>query len=293
MELTFIGTGLMGRPMAENLLADGGDITVWNRTREKAEPLADAGAVLAASAAEACTGARLVLSCLADDRAVRAVFADADLLDSLADGAVHVSMSTISPDCARDLARAHAAHGVVYVAAPILGRPDSVAERKQAHLLSGGDDGKEAAREVLEPVARKTIDLGEEVGAANVAKVAFNFLIASAIEAMSEAFALVEASGLDPRAFHEMLTATLFGCPLYESYGRQILDRSWQEPGFKLALGLKDVRLAGQAAGAAGARMRLAELLEERFAAAIEHGRGEMDWSSVAAEARLDAALGA
>jgi len=291
MELTFIGTGMMGRPMIENLLADGDAVTVWNRTAEKAEPLAAKGAAVATSAVEAAAGATLVLSCLADDRAVRAVFEDAELLDALGDGAVHVSMSTISPACARDLAHTHAEHGVAYVASPILGRPDFVAERKQAHLLSGARAAKEAARPVLERVGLAVIDLGEEVGAANVSKLAFNFLIASAVEAMSEAFAAVEASGLDPRRFHEMITATLFGCPLYEGYGRQILDRSYEQAGFKLALGLKDVRLAVQAAQAAGARLPLAELLEERFEAAIEHGRGEMDWSAVSAEARREAGL--
>jgi 3-hydroxyisobutyrate dehydrogenase-like beta-hydroxyacid dehydrogenase len=291
MELTFLGTGMMGRPMIENLLADGDRVTVWNRTAGKAHPLAEKGASVAASALVACAGARVVLSCLADDRSVRAVFEDPELLDALGDGAVHVSMTTISPGCARDLARLHAEHGVAYLAAPILGRPDFVAERKQAHLLSGEAGAKEAVRPLLERVGRKVIDLGEEPGAANVSKVAFNFLIASAIEAMSEAFAVVEASGLDPRAFHEMITATLFGCPLYEGYGRQILDRSYREPGFKLTLGLKDVGLAQQTASAAGARMPLADLLEKRFEAALEHGRGDMDWSAVAAEAREDAGL--
>ncbi len=291
MELTFLGTGMMGRPMIENLLADGDRVTVWNRTPEKARPLAEKGATVAASALEACTGARLVLSCLADDRSVQAVFDDPGLLDALGDGAVHVSMTTISPDCARDLARLHAEHGVAYLAAPILGRPDFVAERKQAHLLSGEAAAKEAVRPLLERVGRKVIDLGEEARAANVSKVAFNFLIASAIEAMSEAFAVIEASGLDPRAFHEMITATLFGCPLYEGYGRQILDRSYETAGFKLTLGLKDVRLAQGAAESVGAEMPLADLLEERFEDAIEHGRGGMDWSAVAAEARRDAGL--
>lgn len=291
MELTFIGAGLMGRPMIQNLLEDGRVVRVWNRSPEKAEPLAEFGARIAATARDACAGANVVLSCLSDDPAVRAVFDDGALLAGLGEGAVHVSMSTISPECARELARTHADHGVTYVAAPILGRPDAVAARTQAHLVSGPERGKAVARQLLEPVSRGVIDMGEEVGAANVAKLAFNFLIASALEAMSEAFAVVEKSGLDPRDFHQMLTSTLFGCPMYEGYGRKILDRGYETPGFKLSLGLKDVRLAAAAARGVDARMALADLLESRFQEALEHGRGDMDWSAVSAESREEAGL--
>jgi len=291
MELTFIGTGLMGRPMIENLLINGHAVRVWNRTAEKAKRLAAKGATVAASPKEACTGADVVLSCLSDDASVRAVFGDADVLDALADGAVHLSMTTISPGCAREMARLHAAHGVGYVAAPILGRPDLVAACKQGHLLSGPSAGKAKAREVLTPISLIVFDVGEEVGAANVAKLAFNFLIASAVEGMSEAFAFLEASGLDPGTFHQIMTATLFGCPLYEGYGQQILDRSYEEPGFKLSLGLKDIRLAAEAATAVNARLPLAEVLRARFERAIEHGRAGMDWSAVSAEARQEAGL--
>jgi 3-hydroxyisobutyrate dehydrogenase-like beta-hydroxyacid dehydrogenase len=291
MELTFIGTGLMGRPLIENLLTDGHAVRVWNRTTEKAAPLAERGATVARTAKDACAGSSLVLSCLSDDDSVRAVFSDPGLLDSLANGAVHVSMTTISPACARELARSHAEHGVTYTAAPILGRPDLVAACQQGHLLSGPAVGKEQARQVLEPVSQIVFDMGDDVGAANAAKLAFNFLIASAVEAMSEAFAFLEASGLDSGTFHQIMTMTLFGCPLYQGYGQQILERSYEVPGFKLSLGLKDVRLAAQAADEIDARLPLADVLRSRFEQAMEHGRGGMDWSAVSAEAREEAGL--
>jgi len=293
MKLSFIGTGMLGRPMIENLLADGDAVTVWNRSAERARPLAERGATIAASPEEACRGADTVLSCLADDDAVRALFGD-EVLAALGEGAVHVSMSTISPACAGELAERHAHHGVHYVAAPVLGRPDLVAKRGQGYLISGESEAKERARPILERLGENgggTFDFGEDAGAAHAAKLCFNFLIASALEAMAEAFAVVEKSGLDPRAFHEMITSTLFGCPLYTGYGRQINDRGWQEPLFKLSLGLKDVRLANGMADAVGAPMRLARLLEERFREAVDHGRGGMDWTAVAAEVRAEAGL--
>lgn len=293
MNLAFIGTGMLGRPMIESLLADGDAVTVWNRTEETARPLAERGATIAASPKEACLGTDTVLSCLADDDAVRAVFGD-EVLEALGEGgeaAIHVSMSTISPACAEELAERHARHGVRYVAAPVLGRPDLVAKRGQGYLISGEADAKERARSILERIGKGTFDFGETAGAAHTAKLGFNFLIASAVEAMAEAFAVVEAGGLDPRHFHQMITSTLFGCPLYEGYGRQINDRGWETPLFKLSLGLKDMRLARRTAEDAGVRMRLAEVLEERLREAVEHGRGSMDWTAIAAEVREEAGL--
>ncbi len=295
MDLTFIGTGSMGRPTIENLLADGDAVTVWNRTAESARPLASHGATLAGSPAEACSGKGLVLSCLADDDAVRSVFGRDDVLTALgAAGAVHLSMSTISAGCAEELAARHTDAGARYVAAPILGRPDFVAARKQGYLISGAESAKKIALPVLERLGSEgggVFDFGETPAAAHVAKIEFNFLIASALEAMAEAFAVIEKAGLDPRAFHRMATSTLFGCPLYVNYGKQINDRRHDDALFKLSLGAKDVGLAAQTADAFGARARLVELLQERFQEALDHGRGDQDWTAVAEEARAEAGL--
>lgn len=295
MDLAFIGTGMMGRPMVENLLADGDSVTLWNRTAESARPLANRGATLAGSAAEACAGKTLVLSCLSDDDAVQSVFDRDDVLAALgASGAVHLSMSTISARCAEGLAARHEEVGARYVAAPILGRPDFVAARRQGYLISGAEAAKTVARPVLERLGKDgggVFDFGEAAAAAHVAKIEFNFLIASALEAMAEAFSVVEKAGLDPRAFHHMATSTLFGCPLYVNYGKQINDRRHDDALFKLSLGAKDVRLAGQTADELGVRARLVELLGERFAEALEHGRGDQDWTAVAEEVRAEAGL--
>ena len=200
-------------------------------------------------------------------------------------------MSTISAGCASGLARTHEARGASYVAAPICGRPEAVAGRLQSHLLAGEADAKQRAGALLETVSRRLFDFGTQPDRANVAKIGFNFLIASAVEAMAESFTLVEKQGLDVHAFLEMVTGTAFGCPLYEGYGRIIAGHGWNDAGFTLALGLKDVRLAAQTAADCGARMRLGELLLERFEGALAHGLGEKDWTAVTAEVRAESGL--
>ena len=127
--------------------------------------------------------------------------------------------------------------------------------------------------------------------AANVAKINFNFMIATTIEALAESFSVVEKSGIDPKIFYEMVIGTAFGCPIFENYGRQLSQHGWNNVGFKLALGLKDVRLAQGTAAAVGARMRLGELLETRFSEAVAHGYADKDWTAIALDIRAEAGL--
>jgi 3-hydroxyisobutyrate dehydrogenase-like beta-hydroxyacid dehydrogenase len=293
MQLGFIGAGLMSLPMIENLLDDGHTIDVWNRTQGKADRLADRGARVVNRPADVCTAGGVVLSCLADDASLDGVFADGSVVAALDQGGVHVCMSTISAECSRRLASAHAAAGAVYLAAPIIGRPDAVKARAQQFLIAGEAQAKARVNELLSSLGRRVFDFGPEPSAANVAKINFNFLIASAIEALCEAFAVVEKSGLDPKLFYEMLLGSPFACPLYENYGRMISQRNWDRPLFKLSLGLKDVGLATSAAAACGARMRLGELLEARFSEAVQHGWGDKDWTAVGIDIRAEAGLGA
>ncbi|MCB1745909.1 MAG: NAD(P)-dependent oxidoreductase [Gammaproteobacteria bacterium] len=292
MQLGFLGTGRLSVPMIENLVADGHAVTAWNRTAARAAPLAAAGVRVVESPAAVCAAGGMVLSCLADDTALDAVFADGAVLAALGPGGVHVSMSTISAACAGRLAAAHAAAGVDYLGAPVIGRPDAVAGRLQSYLLAGAPAAKARVEPVLAALGRRVFDFGTDPAAANVAKINFNFLIAGAIEAMAEAFAVVEKAGLDPGTFYEMVVGSAFGCPLYQNYGRILVEQGWDTPAFTLALGLKDVRLAAETAAECDARMRLGELLERRFAAAVDHGLGEKDWTAVAVDVRAEAGLG-
>ena len=291
MHIGFLGAGQMGVPMIENLLDDGHTVTVWNRSPAKADRLADRGARVVVQPAEVCEAGGVLMSCLADDAALDAVFADGSVVAALGAGGVHVSMSTISAACARQLAMAHAAGGTYYLAAPIIGRPDAVRARMPSFIVSGDGAARARVAALLASLSRRQFDYGEEPGAANVAKIGFNFLIAAAVEAMGEAFALVEKSGLDAKVFHDMLVASPFGCPLYENYGRMISQRSWEVPLFKLELGLKDVRLAAGEAAANEVRMRLGELLEARFSEAVAHGLGNKDWTAVGIDIRAEAGL--
>ncbi len=290
MRIGYLGIGLMGEPMVANLLADGHEVTVWNRTAGKTAGVAALGARVAETAAEACA-AGVVLSCLADDDALDTVFAGGDVLRMLGAGGVHVSISTISAQCATRLSAAHAQAGVHYVAAPIIGRPDAVRARVPSFLTAGDEGAKARVRPVLEKLSRRIFDFGTTASAANVVKINFNFMIATTIEALAEAFAVVEKHGIDPKAFYEMVIGTAFGCPIFENYGRQLSQHGWNNVGFKLALGLKDVRLAQGTAAAVGARMRLGELLEARFSAAVEHGYGDLDWTAIALDVRAEAGV--
>ena len=290
MRLGYLGIGLMGEPMVANLLADGHEVTVWNRSPDKTAGLVALGAKAAATPAQAAAHG-VVLSCLADDQALDAVFADGSVVAALGRDGVHVSISTISAACATRLAATHAAAGVHYVAAPIIGRPDAVRARVPSFLTAGPLAAKKRVKPILEKLSRRIFDFGSEASAANVAKINFNFMIATTIEALSESFAVVEQHGIDAKDFYEMVIGTAFGCPIFENYGRQLSQHGWDTVGFKLALGLKDVRLAQATAAAVGARMRLGELLEARFSEAVAHGHGDKDWTAIALDVRAEAGL--
>jgi 3-hydroxyisobutyrate dehydrogenase-like beta-hydroxyacid dehydrogenase len=288
----FLGMGQLGTPMVANLLEDGYPVRVWNRTAEKARPLVEKGARQADRPEDALEPGGILMTCLSNDQAIQSLRVEHPrLFSQLGKEGVHVSMSTIAPETSRRLAREHAQQGGMYVASPVMGRPDAVAARAQTYLLSGPAAAVARVRPPLEAIGRRTFDFGEDPGAANVAKLASNFLIAGAIEAMAEAFTFSTKNGLDPTPLHAMLTDALFACPIYKNYGAQILAGNYRHPGFQLALGLKDLGLVSQVAFESRTPMPLASLLRDRFLAAFAHGRGSWDWMSIAAEVEAAAGL--
>jgi 3-hydroxyisobutyrate dehydrogenase-like beta-hydroxyacid dehydrogenase len=292
MEVGFIGLGSMGLPMATNLIAAGVKLCVHNRTVSKAAPLVANGATLAASAGEAATASGIVMTMLADDAAVESVVMGADgIAKRLGAGGVHVSMSTIAPATARRLASCHAEQGSIYIAAPVFGRPDNAVARQLVVCTSGPAAAKERVRPLLDAVGRAIFDYGEEPGAANVAKLTGNFLIAAALEAMAEAFTMADRNGVDRVKVAEMLGKTLFACPVYQRYGEMVAAKRHTPAGFALTLGLKDVELVLKTGGDARVPMPVAAVLRERLIAGIAHGRGEMDWSALALGALDDAGI--
>ena len=283
MEAGFIGLGAMGLPMATNLIAAGVKLRVHNRTASKAEPLVAKGAALATTAGDAAAPGGIVMTMLADDAAVESVVTGADgIAVRLGPGGIHVSMSTIAPATSRRLASYHAERGSTYLAAPVFGRPDNAAARQLVVCTSGPSTAKERVRPLLEAVGRAIFDYGDEPGAANVAKLTGNFLIAAALEAMAEAFTMAERNGVDRVKVAEMLGKTLFACPVYQRYGEMIAAKRHTPAGFALPLGLKDVELVLKTAGDARVPMPVAALVRERLIAGLAHGRAEMDWSALA-----------
>jgi 3-hydroxyisobutyrate dehydrogenase-like beta-hydroxyacid dehydrogenase len=276
----------MGEPMARNLIHAGHKVVVHNRTREKAEALAKEGARVADSPAEAVRGADAAITMLANDKAVRETMLGLHgqpngAMDALAPGAVHMCSSTISVALSKELAQAHAARGQGYVAAPVLGRPDSAAAKKLWVVAAGPKDQVERCRPLMEAIGRAITIVGDQPWRANLTKIAMNFMLASMIEAMGEGFALVRKSGVDTNQFLEILNG-IFSSPVYANYGKIIAEQRFEPAGFRLDLGLKDVGLALDAGQDAAVPMPLASLLRDHYLSAVAHGRGNADWSAVA-----------
>lgn len=283
MKVAFLGLGSMGRPMAANLAGAGHDVTLWNRTAEKAETLAaETGAAVAGTPAAAAEGAEVAVTMLSDDGAVEAVVPGPDgLAEGLGEGAVHASMSTTSVGLARRLEAAHAERGQRFVAAPVFGRPD-MAEAAALRVVASGRAGAlEAARPVLEAVGQGVVELGDDVEKAAVVKLAGNFLLASAIESMGEAFALVRKHGVDPGDFLDVANGKVIDSPVYEGYGGLIVDGAYEPAGFALKHGLKDVRYGLEAGDDAAVPMPVASAVRDRFLTAMARGWEELDWAAL------------
>ncbi len=289
MQIGFIGLGQMGSGMVANLLRAGQAVTVYNRTRAKAEPLAAHGAKIADTPAAASKG-DAVLTMLANDAAVEdVVFGPQGAIAGLAKGALHISCSTISVALSKRLAKAHAEAGQRYVAATVFGRPDAAAAAKLFAVAAGAPDAVKTAMPLLEAVAQKIFVVSEEPEASNLVKLSGNFLIASVIEALGEAMALVGKGGIDKHAYLEILTSTLFGAPVYKTYGALIADARFEPAGFAAPLGLKDIRLALAAGDDLRVPMPLASLLRDRFLTLLAQGGDKLDWSAIGGLAAKDA----
>ncbi|WP_327106902.1 NAD(P)-dependent oxidoreductase [Nonomuraea glycinis] len=278
------GLGNMGKGMARRLLAEGHDVTVWNRHPEAGDELVAAGAERAESVADL-FAAGPVLSMLADDAAVAAVFDDSVLAGAGPD-AVHVGMSTISVEAGRALAERHEAAGVGYLGVPVLGRPDA-AEAGQLNLLAAGDSGLiDSLEPVFSTLGRRIWRVGAQPWQANLVKITMNLLLIHALEAIAEGFALAERHGIDAHDLHELMTGTLLTGPVYQGYGKEMADRAYLPAGFRTVLGNKDLGLAKAAADGVGLELPTMSALRQTFQDAIDLGLGDHDWASIAEAVR-------
>ncbi len=291
MKIAFIGLGKMGTGMARNLLRAGHELTVYNRTRDKAGALVAAGARSAGTPAEACRGAEAAITMLSDDHAVEGVVWGADgLAAGLAEGAVHVSSSTISTAFSRRLEEEHRGRRQEFVSAPVFGRPDAAEAKKLLVVAAGAPTQVERCRPLFDAIGRASFVAGEEPWQANAVKLCGNFMIASMLETFSEAFATLRKAGVDRHLFLDVMNA-LFGSPVYANYGGIIADERFEPAGFALRLGLKDVRLVLETAQECASPMPVASLVRDRLLSAVAHGQEEKDWSSVALVAARAAGL--
>jgi len=279
----------MGAGMAANLLKASHEVTVYNRTASKMKALMEQGAHPAAQVTDACRG-EAVVTMLADDNAVEStVFGDKGLTGGLGKGAIHVSMSTISVALSERLAAAHAEAGQRFVAAPVFGRPEAAAAAKLFIVAAGAPDAVDACLPLFEALGQKTFTFGNNPPAANLVKLSGNFLIASAIEALGEAMALVGKAGVNRGQIIDLLTSTIFSAPIYKIYGPLIAEQRFEPAGFAAPLGHKDIRLTLAAAETLRVPMPLASLLRDRFLTLFAHGGERLDWSAITRLAAEDA----
>ncbi len=291
MDVGFIGLGQMGSAIALNLVKAGHRVVVYNRTRAKAEALAAQGAEIAESVAEACRRP-VLMTMLADDAAVESVvFGDGNALSGLGQGAVHISMSTIGVALSERLTEAHREAGQSYVAAPVFGRPEAAAAAKLFVVAAGPEAQLARCQPLFDAIGQRTFVVGDKPSSANLVKLSGNFLLAAMIECLGEAFALTRKGGVDPHAYLEILTSTLFSAPAYKTYGTIIANQQYEPAGFAMSLGLKDIRLALAAADALSTPMPVASLVHDHFLSGVAQGGGESDWSALARLAAANAGL--
>ena len=291
MKVGFIGLGSMGVGMAANLIKAGHSVTVYNRTPEKARSLVEQGARHAADIGDACR-AETVFTMLADDHALESVaFGEDGIVTNLPSGAIHISSSTISVALADKLEAAHKSAGQKFVSAPVFGRPEAAAAAKLFVVAAGATDDLNICQPLFDAIGQATYRFGDKPSRANLIKLSGNFLIASMIESLSEAMALVAKGGVDTKEYLSFLTSTLFNAPVYKTYGGLIAEKKFQQVGFAAPLGLKDVRLALAAGESLRVALPIADLIRNRFLTLLAHGGESLDWSAISTRAAEDAGL--
>lgn len=281
----------MGTGMARNLLRAGHELTVYNRSRDKAEALANDGARIGGSPAEASRDADAVFTMLSDDQALsQVVFGDGGIASGLKKGATHVSCSTISVALARRLEEEHRKLGQHSITAVVFGRPEA-AEKKQLVVVAAGDPAiVESLKPLLEATGRRSFIAGDQPWQANAIKLCGNFMIASMLESFGETFATMRKAEIDPHLFLDVMNE-LFGSPVYKNYGQIVADEKYQPAAFALKLGLKDVRLALEAAHELNVPMPFASIIRDQLISAMANGQEALDWSSLAKVAARNAGL--
>jgi 3-hydroxyisobutyrate dehydrogenase-like beta-hydroxyacid dehydrogenase len=290
MQVGVIGVGRMGSAMARNLLKAGHRLRLFDTNTAPLRTLEKEGASIAASAKDAFHG-DAVISMLPNDDAMRAVFGAGGILPDGGCETIHVNMATASVACAEELTALHKARGVPYVAATVWGRPDAAAAAELSIAVAGDANSIDKVQPLFDALGQRTTRVGAEPRMANVAKIAGNLMVASAIEAMGEAAALVRGYKMEAADFLDLIVTALFEVPVYRGYAEQIARGTYEPPGFDMRLGQKDVRLALAAGEKVNVPLPFANVLRDAFLDALAHGDENKDWAAIAKVAARRAGL--
>jgi 3-hydroxyisobutyrate dehydrogenase-like beta-hydroxyacid dehydrogenase len=287
LSVACIGLGRMGSGIARNIHKAGFRLTVFNRTAEKMKPLVEAGAGATSTPREAAAAADIVVTNLMDDASVLgAMTGDNGILAGIRPDAIHIGTTTVSPSLSTRLAELHAAQGSHYVAGPVAGRPDAAAAGKLFTFVAGRPEWLERCRPVMDAYANRIIPLGEDPAIAMSMKLVGNFMVASLIELIGEAYVFAESRGVDPSILTGMFKQYM---PAASEYVDRISARDFDRAGFTLDGGTKDVTLILQAAAEVHAPLSYASVVRDKCLAAQARGLGGMDWSVMTETSRFDA----
>lgn len=285
MKVGFIGLGRMGQGMARNVLDAGNDLIVYNRTAAKAEDLRAAGATVVETVAAAAADRDVVITMLTDDNALTAIAGgEGGLIAALPAGAIHMAMGTHSVEMTRAITAMHGSANQIFIAAPVLGRPDRAAAGELGIIPAGPADALAQVQPLLEAMGARQFEGGSEPEAAAAIKIAHNFVLGCAIEVMGEGISLVRKYGVEPLVLHQVLSEGIFACPAYKIYGDIIVNEAYDNVGFTTSIGLKDCNLALAAAEAVHVPLPSANVWRDRLLGAMAHGDGDRDWAVVARE---------
>jgi 3-hydroxyisobutyrate dehydrogenase-like beta-hydroxyacid dehydrogenase len=290
MKIAFIGLGNMGAGIAGCILKAGHDLTVWNRTAAKAEPLVAGGAKLAPSPAAAVKDADLVITSLMDDASVLDMV-HGSLLEGMKPGAIHLCATTISPSCAAKVSALHSKSGTRYVSGPVIGRPDAAAAGQLATYLAGAHDAIEAVKPVCGSYAKLVVEISEQPSVANCMKLIVNYAGASIIEILGETYAFAEKCGVD-LAHVQQFFQMAFAHPAMKMYAEKARKRDFNEDvGFAMSAGLKDIRLMLTAADQVGVAFEIGKIIERKMLSALSGDLANADWSATCEVTRRESGL--
>jgi 3-hydroxyisobutyrate dehydrogenase-like beta-hydroxyacid dehydrogenase len=293
MEVAVIGLGNMGSRIAQCILDGGFDLTVWNRTASKMEPLVARGAKAGASAKAAVKGADVIVTSLMDDKSIGDTLQATDgILAGMKQGAVHVCVTTISPDYADELDQMHLEHGSYYVSGPVIGRPHAAASCELTSVLAGDPKAVAIATPACRAYSKEVLAVSESQRIANSMKLCVNYSVISIIETISETYVLAEKCGVPVEHIRDFFQEELFAHPALKEYSEKLRSRDFSgRGGFVMTGGLKDVQLMLASAESVGVSLDIGEVAVRKLLAGVAEGMGEADWSAIYEITRREAGL--